>query len=163
MSELLIVWNEELETGIDSIDEQHQQLVDILNEFYAATQQHEGPEVGAAILERLGEYTRVHFTVEESVMRLLDYPDYDAHKALHDELLETFRSLAAKYASGKRSANFELIHFLKLWLVKHIQKSDMEYTHFYRTRGLLGDGALAQADVARSQDTGAWSASLQYQ
>ncbi|MGM0595013.1 MAG: bacteriohemerythrin [Pseudomonadota bacterium] len=133
----LIDWSTELEMGIHEIDEQHRMLVDILNEFYEAIQQHKGTAVAEGILERLADYTRIHFAVEESMMRLLDYPDYQEHKRLHDELIETLKDLTVKFASGKRSVNFELIHFLKLWLTKHIQESDMDYTAYFLSRGVV--------------------------
>ena len=73
---LLIDWNDELEMGIHEIDEQHRMLVDILNKFYDAIRHHKGTQTAGGILERLADYTRIHFAVEESMMRLLDYADY---------------------------------------------------------------------------------------
>jgi len=137
MSEHLIEWTNELEMGIHEIDEQHHMLVDILNEFYQAIHQRKGTAVAEQILERLADYTRIHFAVEESMMRLLDYPDYEEHKRLHDELIETLKDLTVRFASGKHSVNFELIHFLKLWLTKHILESDMDYTEHFLTRGVV--------------------------
>lgn len=137
MSEHLIEWGEELEMGIHEIDEQHHMLVDILNEFYEAIHEHKGTETCERILERLADYTRIHFAVEESMMRLLDYPDYQEHKRLHDELIETLKDLTVKFASGKKSVNFELIHFLRMWLTKHIQESDMDYTAYFLARGVV--------------------------
>jgi ferredoxin len=56
---------------------------------------------------------------------------------LNDELIETLKDLTVKFASGKKSVNFELIHFLKLWLTKHIQESDMAYTGYFLERGVV--------------------------
>ena len=137
MADPLIEWNNELEMGIHEIDQQHHMLVNILNEFHEAIHQHKGTDVAEGILERLADYTRIHFAVEESMMRLLDYPDYDEHKRHHDELIETLKDLTVKFASGKKSVNFELIHFLKLWLTKHIQESDMAYTGYFLERGVV--------------------------
>ncbi len=137
MAERLIDWDGELEMGIHEIDEQHRMLVDILNEFHEAIHQHKGTDVAERILERLADYTRIHFAVEESMMRLLDYPDYPEHKRLHDELIETLKDLTVKFASGKKSVNFELIHFLKMWLTKHIQENDMAYTSYFLSRGVV--------------------------
>ncbi len=147
MTEPLIEWNDELSVGIHEIDQQHHMLVDILNEFHDAIQQHKGTDVASAILERLADYTRIHFAVEESIMRLLAYPDYRAHKALHDELIEQLMELAVKFAAGKKSVNFELLHFLRIWLTRHIQEDDMAYRdHFLR------HGVVAKADEEQKVD-----------
>lgn len=137
MTEPLIPWSDDLRMGIHEIDEQHHMLVDILNEFHDAIHHQKGTEKAAAILERLADYTRIHFAVEESIMRLLDYPDYRAHKALHDELIEQLMELAVKFAAGKKSVNFELLHFLRQWLTKHIQEDDMAYKEHFLSRGVV--------------------------
>jgi hemerythrin len=156
---VLIDWNGELEMGIHEIDEQHRMLVDILNEFYDAIRHQKGSQKAGSILERLADYTRIHFAVEESMMRLLDYHDYQEHKRLHDELIETLKELTIKFASGRRSVNFELIHFLKLWLTKHIQESDMDYTGYFLARGVVAmpSRSLQQGDEKGFSIKGMWS------
>ncbi len=132
----LVEWSDDLSVGIDEIDEQHKVLVDLLNEFHEAIQQHKGSEVASEILKRLGDYTRIHFAVEESIMRLLDYPDYENHKIEHDSLIDELNELVEKLQSGKKSVNFELLHFLKLWLTKHIRESDAQYTPHFISMGV---------------------------
>lgn len=149
MTEPLVEWNDSLNMGIQEIDQQHRMLVDILNEFNEALHQHQGTEKASIILERLADYTRIHFAVEESIMRLLDYPDYQPHKALHDELIAQLMDLAVKFAAGKKSVNFELLHFLKRWLTHHIQEEDMAYKEHF-----LSHGVVAGTET-RSDDQGA--------
>lgn len=63
-------------------------------------------------------------------MRILGYPGYEEHKDVHDDLLEHVVDLQKKAASSNTSISFELIHFLKSWLSKHIMEEDMQYTGF---------------------------------
>lgn len=64
-------------------------------------------------------------------MRLLAYPDYEAHKKCHEELIEQLNELQSKVFREKKAVNFELLHFLRMWLVKHIQETDSSYAkHF---------------------------------
>lgn len=89
----LIRWTPELSVGIDEIDSQHKELVDVLNQLHVAImERHATPRHAARdaaeILNRLVDYTRIQFAVEEALMRLLEYPDYEAHKAQHEELVE---------------------------------------------------------------------------
>ncbi len=89
-----------------------------------------GSEIVSDILAELADYTKIHFAVEESLMRILGYPGYEEHKDVHDDLLEHVVDLQKKAASSNTSISFELIHFLKSWLSKHIMEEDMQYTGF---------------------------------
>lgn len=126
-----VEWSDELSVGIEEIDEQHKVLTGLVNEMHEAIQQHHAHDVVRGILERLATYTKTHFVVEESLMRILNYPDYEAHKAEHDNLIAQIDELQSKVNAGKASVNFELMHFLKVWLTKHIMESDKAYSaHF---------------------------------
>lgn len=131
-----IEWSNELSVGIEEIDAQHKVLVDLLNQIHEAIQQRQGAEATGEIIERLGEYTRIHFAVEESLMRILHYPDYERHKEEHDRLIEQLNGFRIKLESGKGSVSFELAHFLKVWLTKHIMETDKGYTPHFLEQGI---------------------------
>ncbi|EXJ12631.1 bacteriohemerythrin [Imhoffiella purpurea] len=131
-----VEWSDALSVGIEEIDAQHRVLVELVNEMHDAIQEHHASEAIHGILDKLAEYTRIHFAVEESLMRILDYPDYEVHKHQHEELIRTLRDLQDKVASGKTAVGFELMHFLKLWLTKHIIESDKEYGSYFLASGV---------------------------
>ncbi|MGF1643247.1 MAG: bacteriohemerythrin [Thiotrichales bacterium] len=135
-SKKLVEWSDEYSVGIEEIDEQHKVLVDLLNQMHDAIHQRRGREVTDGILARLGEYTKVHFAVEECLMRLFDYSGYEAHKHEHEQLIAELNQLVEKLKAKNQSISFELLHFLKLWLVKHIQESDREYTAHFISKGV---------------------------
>ena len=130
-----VEWSDELSVGIEEIDDQHKELVALVNEMHRAIHERHGSEVVREILARLTDYTRIHFAVEESLMRILNYPGYEEHKALHEELLSHVVELNEKVATGKTAIGFELMHFLKVWLTKHIMESDKEYTEHFLNAG----------------------------
>lgn len=134
--EQLIEWSAELAVGIQEIDEQHKVLVGLLNEMNRAVQQHNCLESAREILGRLGEATRIHFAVEESLMRVFEYPGYEEHKKRHEQLLRRFREYEARVASGQQDIGFQLLHFLKLWLHGHIAESDKDYAPFMLQHGM---------------------------
>lgn len=131
-----VEWSDALSVGIEEIDSQHQVLVDLLNEIHTAIQQHHGMEATQGIVTRLEEYTRVHFAVEESLMRILHYPDYEPHKKEHDKLISQVSELREKLGTGKASISFELAHFLKVWLTRHIMEVDKFYTPHFLAQGI---------------------------
>ena len=133
----LIEWNDELSVGIQEIDDQHQLLVSLLNKLHAAIHQHHGREAAQAILGELVDYTKIHFAVEESLMRILGFPGYEEHKVQHDTLIGEVKELQEKLASGKKSISFELLHFLRMWLTKHIMNEDQQYGPFFLNKGAI--------------------------
>ena len=126
-SEVLLEWSDQLSVGIQEIDEQHKVLVDLLNQLHQAILHHHGGEVTGQIMDQLCEYTKIHFAVEESILRILDYPDYANHKKHHEQLLTQVQDLRTKMESGDHSISFELLHFLKKWLTIHIMEEDNAY------------------------------------
>lgn len=132
----LVVWNEELSVGIQEIDEQHKVLVALLNQLHDAIRHRHGNDAAGEILERLAEYTKVHFTVEESLMRILGYPGYDEHKLHHEDLIRQMNELREKMRTGHASISFELLYFLRNWLTNHIQEGDQRYVAFFLKKGV---------------------------
>ncbi|MCU0835873.1 MAG: bacteriohemerythrin [Chromatiaceae bacterium] len=131
-----VEWSKDLSVGIEEIDAQHQVLVGLVNEMHDAIQERRGSAVVNDVLGKLAEYTRIHFAVEESLMRIFHYPDYEAHKAEHEALIAEVTDLQQKVAAGKTAIGFELMHFLKGWLTKHILASDMQYSPFFLEAGV---------------------------
>lgn len=132
----LVEWSDELSVGIDELDAQHKVLVGLVNEMHEAIEQRHGSEVVESILTRLAEYTRIHFAVEESLMRLLGYPDFEAHREEHRTLIMQVNDLRRKVETGKTAIGFELMHFLKIWLTKHIMESDQQYGQYFVNAGV---------------------------
>ncbi len=138
---MLIEWSDELSVGIQEIDEQHKVLVSLINELHDAIHERHGKEVSSEILQRLADYTKIHFAVEESLFRIFDYPGYEEHKKQHDELIREIVDLQAKINSGKTNISFQLLHFLKMWLTQHILDSDKEYVPHLLKSGLKAKSA----------------------
>lgn len=132
---MLIEWDDSLSVGIQEIDEQHKVLVHLLNSLHQAIRDHHGREAVEATLTQLADYTRIHFTVEESLMRIMGYPDYEPHKAQHEALIGQLQGFQQRVASGD-AVTFELLHFLRNWLTHHIQEGDTRYTDFFLERGV---------------------------
>lgn len=132
----LVSWSDDLSVGVQEIDEQHKVLIGLLNQLHDAVAQRHGSTACRETLDRLAEYTRIHFAVEESLMRILSYPDYERHKGEHEALTSQVSALQRKLDEGHAAISFELLHFLKLWLTKHISESDRRYGSHFLEKGL---------------------------
>ncbi len=131
-----IEWSDEFSVGIQEIDEQHKVLIDLLNDLHDAITNRRAADVTDNILKRLDDYVHIHFAVEESLMRILHYPEYKQHKLKHDELIDQLTKLNKKLEAGRASISFELMYFLKMWLTKHILEIDKRFGPYFIQQGI---------------------------
>ena len=120
-------WKSEYMVNIGSIDAQHQMLFAIGRELYAAMSAGQGKSVLAKILDRLVQYTAMHFAHEERLMQVYKYSNFAAHKATHDALTKQVLAFQADFNSGRTTMAVQVLQFLKDWLEKHIKGTDMAY------------------------------------
>lgn len=138
MANKLIQWNASYATGCKKIDEQHQKLVDIVNELYDAFLAGTANEKLGEILKSLNDYTVYHFETEEQFMQKYNYPQTDAHKETHEKLIDNITEFYAKHSSGDISVTYDVMNFLRQWLVEHIQKEDMQFADFLKENNISG-------------------------
>lgn len=129
-------WKDSYQTGIAKIDGQHRKLVDYLNELYDAMKAGKGKDALDDVFQGLLDYTKTHFAAEEGLMKLYRYPDYEAHKAVHDKLAAHVQKLYQQFQAGTISSPIQITNFLKDWLGKHIQGTDQKYAPFLKTKGV---------------------------
>lgn len=134
----LVEWNEKLSVGIEEIDEQHKVLVKLVNDLYAAIVQKHEAEVIDNIIAELVQYTVVHFAVEESLMRIFDYPQYEEHKKHHQSLTRQVLDIQHKVKNREATVSMDLLNFLRSWLTNHIMIEDKHYSPYFLDRGLKG-------------------------
>ncbi len=121
--------------NIATIDEQHQELVNILNRLFVAVAKREGQKAIAEILDALLVYTQTHFALEERLMKDANYPDIERHMEEHRKLVEQLDELARKFMLDEKPIYFEMLSFLRTWLKEHIMGSDQKYSAALATAG----------------------------
>lgn len=131
-----IEWSEELSTGIPEMDDQHRQLITLLNQFYAAVEQGEREEGIYTLFRGVDDYTLFHFSAEEQLMERIGYPDLEAHKKTHAMFRQEYRSAMDRHEQGDRKAVRDLVAFLFSWLYTHISKTDKRYGTYARQQAL---------------------------
>lgn len=128
-------WSEQFSVNIPEIDEQHKALFDLIDKIHIAILEHKGTAACVEVLDELVDYTRIHFSLEQSLMHMGKYPGYEAHCALHRNLVSEVEALQSKIHSGSAAISFELLHFLRNWLTKHILGEDKKYAEFFASNG----------------------------
>jgi hemerythrin-like metal-binding protein len=134
---LLIEWTDELSVGIDSIDEQHKKLVNMINALNEAMLTNSSHELLGKIFTGLAAYTQKHFTYEEDMFAEYGYTDSEEHKRQHNELIAQVVELKERFIEDPQGTmSADLMLFLKRWLTNHIMRTDKDYAEFLISKGV---------------------------
>jgi len=132
----LVAWSPALSVGVARFDKEHQELVKLLNSLHDEMLKGKAKEALSRILGQLINYTVIHFKNEEDLFRKHAYPDARAHTAEHEALKTKAAELEKALKAGTGSLSVETLNFLREWLVRHIQGSDMQYKAFFAAKGV---------------------------
>ncbi len=128
----LFEWSEELETGIEKVDSQHRNLMEMINRLHRAMRVGKGAEETGGILDELADYSIYHFGFEEELFDTYGYPDAESHRELHRKAAERIKTFQEQFRQGQASVAMDLMHFLTGWLKEHIMKTDMAFAPFLK-------------------------------
>src|SRR5512143_2945643 len=120
-------WDRDLTLGVPEMDVEHGLQIGLVNALEDAVAAGRERELADGILERLLDYTRVHFLAEELMMRLEGFPEFAEHAEEHDDLARQLDSIRAVYAAGDRAITLEAVHTLRSWLAGHIRTHDRAF------------------------------------
>jgi hemerythrin-like metal-binding protein len=129
-------WTEAFRVNIAILDQQHQQLIDTINQLDQALRKGEGKAALEPVLDKLVEYALVHFAAEESLMEQHDFPGLSTHRAQHEEFRKRLDEYLKAHKAGKPGVPVSLLFFMKDWLKEHVLKTDKLYSAFLNARGV---------------------------
>jgi hemerythrin len=125
---MIITLTKDLETGINRIDDQHRELINIINQLSEMATKGIDKDIIEQTLENLGAYIGKHFGDEEELQKKCNYPNYDAHKTQHDDFVKEYLHLKSEFndkSCEHIDFTLKLLKFIVQWLVKHIKGSDV--------------------------------------
>lgn len=123
-----IVWSAAFVTGVAAVDEQHQILVNMLNEANERLTDSTGRDVLLEIVRDLIAYALYHFDEEEELMIAKGYPaDVSAsHRDEHRQFSEKVSTIQQELMQGKLIGRDDLLGYLNHWVVNHIMGTDQQ-------------------------------------
>ncbi len=137
----MITWDKHYELGIQSIDNQHKELVRIAGELSTllteAAEEDDIYDEMVRLIEELRDYTTVHFEFEEALFEKHGYPHAEEHALEHSRLIEEINGLDLlavdedQVAYGKK-----ILNMLITWVFKHISGSDFKYRDYLMEKGV---------------------------
>jgi len=122
-------WTDSLLVGIKTIDDQHKQLVDMVNTLHHAVEEPGQSCPAPELVARLKAYAAEHFHIEEGYMQAFAYPEFEAHMQEHQSFSDAVQTFEDNCARGSANAS-EVLDFLKQWLTEHILGVDMRMGRF---------------------------------
>ncbi len=132
-----IDWKTVPRVGVPFIDEEHKQLVDIINKIYESVSSGvvSKPDLLRIMME-LFDYTVFHFDNEDKVMNEVGYPQRDDHLKQHDKLQQQVLDFTTSFFEFEVDVRKNLLDVLKSWLVVHIENTDQPLSDFIVSKGL---------------------------
>lgn len=120
------LWTEQLNTGIEVIDNQHRRIVEYINQLEDARLGGYSRAEVSSIIDELVDYTISHFAFEESMQEEAGYPFVKAHKKVHDLFAQRVSEYQARFSRGE-DVSKALSSLLVTWLFNHIKRDDVDY------------------------------------
>jgi len=120
----LIDWRDEFSVGVDAIDHEHREMINLINDLDAAMQEEASH---GAVVATLGDiYARIaaHFALEEKIMRNAAYAGYSAHKQDHELLLDSLLNVIDAVDADGHYDRDALSHILDTWFSEHFRTHD---------------------------------------
>jgi hemerythrin len=124
----LIVWKDSYSVGLEAVDHEHRELIDLINELHESLLLGDEPDVPAFLGEIFRDIS-AHFALEERFMRQHRYDRLAEHKQAHEELLEEIRDIMDGYEADPEGASAELSHRLDVWFTDHFSTHDARLHH----------------------------------
>ena len=126
-----IKWEPKFKIGISVIDEQHEKLVELCNEFYKTIVREKDKdsykEKVKETLKKCVDYTATHFNLEEKLMLAAGYEDFKNHKNTHDTFKIKIFEIYEKIDSVNYMDALNFTRFLYEWILSHIAHDDKLY------------------------------------
>jgi len=125
----LVEWKEEFKIGIEEVDFEHQELIELINESFAEVQRTNSSFAVMDFLGEIFEQISAHFALEEKVMKSLRYDGYEEHKRDHERLLDTIRDIMDDYLFVQEIDEKVFGQQLRDWFVNHFSTHDAQLHH----------------------------------
>lgn len=131
------------EVGIAEINKQHLRLASyavqfgqIVDELSSREPTNQDWRQIDALFSKIMRYVSTHFDEEEALMREHGYPDYAAHKKLHDKFSAEMIKIQSQINNRNIKFKKKLSSMLWDWLYRHINTVDYQYREFFKEKGL---------------------------
>ncbi len=126
-------WHPSMACGEKTVDSQHAYILEIANALIAAALTRAAKEDISEKLDLLLSHIKEHFEYEEEAQRKAGYPDWNAHAAIHSELIEKALDLKKSF-DGDTIKVTDLFSFMVDDVVYgHMMVEDIKFYPYFQT------------------------------
>ena len=133
----LITWDDKFSVDVEEMDNQHKDILRIVNELYASVIKEKSKETMDTIFTDLTEYAKNHFKAEEDYFEKFNYSESESHKQEHVNFANELEEFKKRIEQGEIVFDSEIIlRFLLCWFINHVLLEDKKYTKCFNDNGL---------------------------
>ena len=132
----LLTWSHACSVDVRAMDDQHAILMDTINELRLALVHGSGRELVSEHLDRLIEFTRMHFWSEEKLMEGSGFPGIATHRAEHHRILAVMLQSSHCLQHGEGPQTRAMLCALRNGYIEHIEGLDREYGPWLNEGGI---------------------------
>jgi hemerythrin len=133
-------WKEQYSVGVEEIDSDHKQLVDLINRVVTAASTNLGDEFVGENIYELVAYAKYHLNREERLMDEYEFPGRKGHKRQHQSFIDAVARFEDEYEHDLKVKNLQMFDFLREWLLRHISYTDKELGAYIQGRRAQSGG-----------------------
>lgn len=126
-----IKWDKSFSVGVDVLDQQHQKIIEIINELLEHDEISVRSETLSHLLHQLTQYAHEHFMTEEAILEKYGYNGLIQQKKDHKEYRLKVVNFCMDTVDHKKSVPLDLQEFILNWWKDHILIDDMSYKTFF--------------------------------
>ena len=120
----LLQWKPEYSVGVQSMDDEHREMIDLINATYEKLDSDADADQVEEYLGEILSTISMHFALEERIMQNAGYGEFQAHKDDHEVLLDRLRDLMDDYYDDPASGARRLEQSLSDWFADHFSTFD---------------------------------------
>ena len=141
-----MLWKDTYELGVPLIDAQHKELFKRVEAFLQVLRSKDNwegkvPKLNET-LEFMKGYVVEHFEAEEEYQKSINYPGYEAHKNIHNGMVDYVLDISRKFEESNYDQNLmqEFGGKLLAWLINHVAAEDQRIANYAVKEGVDGNG-----------------------
>ena len=128
------IWRDTFSIQLAKMDNHHKRLFEIANAIIEHLKANADHASLVKAFDALVDYTHYHFSAEEKLMALYDYPGTNGHCKKHGKLALQVAEYRQEVIGGKVPDKASFLHFFESWMVRHILDEDRKYGAFLNTK-----------------------------
>ena len=137
---MVVVWNPLFELKVPTMDEQHKEIVNIMNNIVEQLESGKIDDELKTKCQKALVFVANHFSDEEKLLEDIGYPDLDKQKEMHKEIMAKLKDVKAEIDIGEDIISEGIVEESREMFKKHILEEDGKYGYFYHNKIMPSEG-----------------------